>query len=80
MFQETHAQVAAVNDTAAVIAFLACEDGEQGRLAHAVLGDKADLLAFADGEGDILKQEECTERFRQVLHVKIGIHEWWVMD
>ena len=58
LFQHSHANVAAVDDVAAVVALTPRQYREESRLASTVLGYQTYMLTFSHREVDILKQYE----------------------
>ena len=56
LFEHTHTQVPTENDISAIIALHTGEDGEQCRLARAVLRYQSHFLPFGNRETDVVEQ------------------------
>jgi hypothetical protein len=75
LLEISHAKVAPEDDRARLGLFPACNDIEQGRLAHAVLGNQAYALALGEPEADVVKQHLVADGKRQVIYLKKGINK-----
>ena len=74
LLEVCHPQVPSEDDASALGLFLAGNNVEHGGLSGAVAGNESDALALGDAETDIVEKFLVADGKREVLYLKIGVH------